>query len=292
MKVYRSKAAKEKILSTYDVLIEDWGIPVDSVEVPTRYGVTYVNIFGEKEAPPLVLFHGVGDDSALMWIYNAAELAKYFHIYAIDTIGGPGKSRPNHNYNKHFDDILWLDEVFDYFQLNNLNIAGVSNGGYLAQYYTLARNNRVNKVLCMASSVPVSSGGSTIKTMMKIFFPEAFIPTQKNVNKLLKKLAGKNSAAFTENTSLLEHFTYLMRGFNNMAMAYHKVIPFTDHQVESIREKCRYFVGEEDPFAKLGGKAMLEKYEMDVEYFEGVGHGINHEIPEEINSKLIAYFTE
>lgn len=292
MKVYRSKKAKEKIIDTYDTLIEKWETPVDSVDVPTRYGLTHVNIFGKKEANALVLFHGVGDNSALMWIYNASELAKHFRVYAIDTIGGPGKSKPNHNYNKHFDDILWLDEIFDYFNLNNLNIAGVSNGGYLAQYYTLARNNRVNRVLCMATSVPVSSGGSPVLTMMRIFFPQALIPTKKNVLRIITKLSGKNSGAFTENPLILEHFTYLMRGFNRMAMAYHKVIPFTDHQVESIRGKCKYFVGEEDPFAKLGGKAMLEKYKMDVEFFDEVGHGINHEIPDEINAKMIAYFKE
>lgn len=64
---------------------------------------------GTEDSPALVLFHGVGDDSALMWIYNAPELGRHFHLYAIDTMGGPGKSVPNGNYNKEFDDVRWID---------------------------------------------------------------------------------------------------------------------------------------------------------------------------------------
>lgn len=222
MKVYRSKTAQEKILSTYEELLKAWRIPVEQVEVPTTYGSTHVNVCGNPEGMPLVMFHGVGDDSALMWIYNAEVLSHKFRLYAIDTIGGPGKSVPNENYNKDFQDELWIDQILDYFQLKEVNMMGVSHGGYLSQYYALKRPDRVRKVLCMASTVPVSTGGSPMKTMMKIFLPEALFPTQKNVIRLLEKMAGKNSAAFTENSLILEHFTCVMKGFNNQAMLYHK----------------------------------------------------------------------
>lgn len=89
---------------------------------------------------------------------------------------------------------------------------------------------------------------------------------------------------------IFEHFLYLSRGYNNMAMGYHKVIGFTDEQIESIRPKILYLVGEKDPFAVLGGKAELLKYQMNARFFDDVGHGINHEISEEINAILIDYF--
>ena len=81
-----------------------------------------------------------------------------------------------------------------------------------------------------------------------------------------------------------------MHGFNNMAMRYHKVTPFTDAQIDVVRGKCLYLVGEEDPFAKLGGKAALIENKMNAEFFEGVGHGINHEIAGVINQKMLDYF--
>lgn len=111
MKIYRTQKAKQKILSTYDRLLDNWGVDLTQTDIPTRYGTTHVNVFGDVDAPPILLFHGVGDDSALMWIYNAAALAPHFRLYAVDTLGGPGKSVPDNRYNKEFDDGLWIERV-------------------------------------------------------------------------------------------------------------------------------------------------------------------------------------
>lgn len=292
MKIYRTQKAQRNILSTYDRLLEEWGVDIIQRDITTRYGSTHVNVFGESSATPILLFHGVGDDSALMWIYNAAALAPYFRLYAVDTLGGPGKSVPNDRYNKEFDDAVWIDDILEGLGLKDVNIAGVSHGGYLVQYYALVRPERVNKVVCMASSVPAGTTGSPMKTMIKIFFPEALFPTKQNIKKLLVKLSGRNSAALTENPLILEHFTCLLRGYNNMAMQYHKVIGFSDEQIESIRNKILFLVGDRDPFAVLGGKAALEKYKMNARFFSEAGHGINHEIADEINAILIEYFSK
>jgi len=291
MKLYRGNEAKKHIHETYDRLLDTWNVEVEPVDIPNRYGTTHVNVFGKEGATPVVLFHGVGDDSALMWIYNAAALAPHFRLYAIDTIGGPGKSVSNQQYDKNFEDEIWIDETLDGLGLGSVGIIGVSHGGFLAQCYAIKRPERVNKIACLASSVAAGTRGSPMKTMMKIFLPEALIPTKRNVARLLTKLSGKNSAAFTDNPLILEHFTYLLRGYNNMAMRYHKVTGFTDTQIMGIKDKALYAVGEADPFAILGGKAALEKYNMNARFFADVGHGINHEIADEINALLIEYMS-
>ncbi len=139
-KVYKSEKARENILKTYDQLLARWGCEAAESDVPTPYGDTHVVCFGPKNAPALVLLHGVGDDTALMWLLNAKALAQHFCCYALDTLGGPGKSRPNAAYAKGFDDCVWLDAVFDGLGLGEgLYIAGVSNGAYLAQLYAAQR---------------------------------------------------------------------------------------------------------------------------------------------------------
>lgn len=291
MRIYWSKKAKRNILSTYDRLLSEWGVEIKQVSIMTRYGSTHVNLCGKTGMPPVLLFHGVGDDSALMWIYNAAALSLHFRLYAVDTIGGPGKSVPNKAYNKDFDDAVWIDEVMDGLGLSKANIAGVSHGAYLAQYYALVRPDRVDKVICMAGSVLAAGHGSPIKTMLKVFLPEVLFPTKRNIEKLMKKLCGKNFEAFTGNPLLMEHFTYLLRGYNNMAMGHHKIISFTDEQIDKLRDKVLYLMGEADPFAVMGGKAALEKYNMNAQFFPNVGHGINHEIADEINNIIISYFS-
>ena len=97
MKVYRSRKSGLAIRESYDRLLAFWSCETKERDVATAYGTTHVIECGKAESLPLVLFHGVGDDSALMWIYNAPELSKHFHLYAIDTLGGPGKSVPNEN---------------------------------------------------------------------------------------------------------------------------------------------------------------------------------------------------
>ncbi len=288
MKIYRSVKAGEKILETYDKLLARWGVDTEESDILTRFGATHMIACGEKSAPPLLLFHGVGDDSALMWLYNAKALAAHFRLYAIDTLGGPGKSRPGSGYNKEFDDIIWIDDIISALALEQVSIAGVSHGAYLAQAYALSRPQRVKKIACIAGSVPVGED-SPMKTMMKIFMPEAAFPTARNTKKLLEKLAGDNSAVFTDDPLVMEHYGALLRGFSPASMRFHKVTGFSDGEIGMIREKALYLIGEADPFAKLGGKEALIQHRMNARFFKGAGHGINHEIAEEINPVLIAW---
>lgn len=245
---------------------------------------------GTEDSPALVLFHGVGDDSALMWIYNAPELGRHFHLYAIDTMGGPGKSVPNGNYNKEFDDVRWIDGGLDELGIEKAFFAGVSMGGYLVQIYTLMRPKRALKTISISGTVPVGGKKNSMAAMMKIFLPEALFPNDKNVNKLLQKLSGENYAVFTENKEIMAHYKSLLKGFNNMAMGYHKLHAFTPGEEGSIRDKVTYLIGTEDPFEKLGGRKVLEQNHMNVVFYEKAGHGLNHERAEEIDRKMISIF--
>lgn len=38
MKIYRTQKAKQKILSTYDRLLDNWGVDLTQTDIPTRYG--------------------------------------------------------------------------------------------------------------------------------------------------------------------------------------------------------------------------------------------------------------
>ena len=300
MKVYRSEKQGQIIRQTYDELLKLWGCTILERDVETTFGITHIIEAGQDGAPALVLFHGVGDDSALMWVFNAAELSKHFKLYAIDTLGGPGKSVPNENYNENFDDIAWIDQVFDGLKLEKAFIAGVSNGGYLVQYYTLIRPEKVLKGISISSSVSAAASSefvdeknakkakaAALKNMMKIFLPEALFPTDKNVCKLIKKMCGKNYNVFTENPTIMAHYKGLLRGFNNMAMKYHKVVAFTSQEVDSVRDKLIFLVGEEDPFEKLGGKERLIENRMNATFYPDAGHGLNHELSSQINAKIV-----
>ena len=292
MKVYRSRKNGQVIRETYDRLLSLWKCELRERDVETEYGTTHIIECGQEENPPLVLFHGVGDDSALMWIYNAPELSRHFHIFAIDTLGGPGKSVPNGNYNKDFDDIRWIDGILDALQVDRAYFAGVSHGGYLVQAYTLHRPEKVIRTVSISGTVPVGGKKNSMTAMMKIFLPEALFPTDRNVVKLIRKMSGKHSEVFTENRDIMAHYKALLKGFNNMAMGYHKIIAFTPEEVDRIRDRVVYLAGTEDPFEKLGGREILLKNHMNAVFYDGAGHGLNHELAEEINRKIISVFRD
>ena len=296
MRVYKNAKAGKMIRESYDALLGMWGTEITERDIPGRYGSTHVIESGDNDKPPLVLFHGVGDDSALMWIYNAKELSKHFHIFAVDTIGGPGKSVPGTGYDRSFDDEIWIDEVLDDLGLDKVFLAGVSNGAYLTQMYTIKRPERVIRGISMAG-VPVKTSGNSkmaaMKAMMKVFLPEALFPTDKNVMKLIRKMTGTNYSAFTDNETVFLHFKQLMTGFNRSAMMNHKVIGFSEEEILSVKDKLLCIVGKKDPFIMLGGSQLeeeLRRYSIRVQFMEDAGHGINHERADEVNRLIVDFF--
>ena len=296
MRVYKNAKAGKMIRESYDALLEMWGTEITERDIAGRYGITHIIETGDNDKPPLVLFHGVGDDSALMWIYNAKELSKHFHIFAVDTIGGPGKSVPGTGYDRSFDDEIWIDEILDDLGLDKVFMAGVSNGAYLTQMYTIKRPERVIRGISMAG-VPVKTSGNSkmaaMKAMMKVFLPEALFPTDKNVMKLIRKMTGTNYSAFTDNETVFLHFKQLMTGFNRSAMMNHKVIGFSEEEILSVKDKLLCIVGKKDPFIMLGGSQLeeeLRRYSIRVQFMEDAGHGINHERADEVNRLIVEFF--
>ncbi|PWW39915.1 MULTISPECIES: alpha/beta fold hydrolase [Paenibacillus] len=180
---------KQLIYESYDKLLKSWGIDFEERDIETTFGSTHIIRVGDPTLPPLLLFHGTADNSAMMWIYNIRMLSGKFFIIAVDAVGGSGKSEPNYNYYKNFNQIVWIDELLASSEIHRTNIAGVSYGAYLSYYYALKRPNKVEKAICMAGRIP-SSQFEVISKMMTAFLPEALFPTEKNCKKLLRKLSG------------------------------------------------------------------------------------------------------
>ncbi len=119
-----------------------------------------------------MLFHGVGDNSAVMWAPNIKELSENFFCIAVDTLGGPGKSIPNEKYEKrYFNKQLWINDIADYFHLKIFNIAGVSNGAAIVFNYTTKESNKINKAVCIEGGI-VSNPLKSFVSTLGMMFPE------------------------------------------------------------------------------------------------------------------------
>ncbi|OZM71755.1 alpha/beta hydrolase [Amycolatopsis antarctica] len=143
--IYRSEAGGLLVRERYLANLALWPVDNDQWRIPTPEGETFVIASGQVTAPPLVLLHGSGSNSA-EWASRIPELARHFRVYAIDMIGEPGlsaPSRPDMNSDAY---ALWLDAVLDHLELARVPIMAFSLGSWLAVDYATRRPERVDRL--------------------------------------------------------------------------------------------------------------------------------------------------
>ncbi len=89
--IYKSEEGKRAILALYDDQLARLPIPYKSFFVDTSFGNTHVIETGNLSGVPLLVFHG-GNATTAYNLLACNYLLNDFHIYAVDTIGHPGKS--------------------------------------------------------------------------------------------------------------------------------------------------------------------------------------------------------
>lgn len=91
-----------------------------------------------------------------MWLRNIESLSKKHRTYAVDDIYGNGRSIHTKTIKDSNDFVNWLDELFDALELgNNINLMGMSYGGWQAGQYALKSSNRLSKVVLLAPAATV-----------------------------------------------------------------------------------------------------------------------------------------
>jgi pimeloyl-ACP methyl ester carboxylesterase len=132
-----------EFFAAYDAVLAQWPIGTESVDVPTAFGRTRVQICGD--GPPLVLLHGGGATSTV-WFSLAKELAGSYRLYAPDLVGDPGRSVPTRPIKRVDDLVEWLDGVLTGLGMDSVFLCGHSYGSWIALNYALSRPVRVGRV--------------------------------------------------------------------------------------------------------------------------------------------------
>jgi len=152
MTIYKSEAGARLLRERYLEALK--ARPHDELRVPTPEGETFVVAAGPAEAPPLVLLHGSGSNSA-EWAPRFPALVEHFRVYAVDIIGEPGLSaetRPPLTTDRYAG---WLDAVLDHVGAARAAFLTSSFGGWLALDYATRRPERV---AALALRCPIGLG--------------------------------------------------------------------------------------------------------------------------------------
>ncbi|WP_406086160.1 alpha/beta fold hydrolase [Streptomyces virginiae] len=138
--------------AAYDAALGRWPGPVESVDLPTPYGVTRVNRCGPAGAPPLVLLPGGGATSTVWGACVAAGAARAHQVHAVDLVGDPGLSVPasDRAIRSVGDLVGWLDAVLDGLGPHGpVTLAGHSYGAWIAAHHAALRPARLGRLVLL-----------------------------------------------------------------------------------------------------------------------------------------------
>jgi pimeloyl-ACP methyl ester carboxylesterase len=136
-------------MALYDGVLARWPVACDKLTIPTRHGETFVIASGEPSNPALVLLHGASSNSAA-WAGDVAAYSRNFRVYAVDTIGEPGKSAPNSPSWAGPAYAEWLADLFGALQIETTALTGLSQGGWIALKFAITYPARVAQLVLVS----------------------------------------------------------------------------------------------------------------------------------------------
>lgn len=244
---FKNKAAEQNYRKYYSERAKQWPTPSESKYIKTSFGNTFVRICGQENAPPLVLLPS-GFASSLIWLPNIEGLASHFKIYAVDNIYDVGLSvniRPVQD----ADDLTdWLDELFTGLEIgDNINLMGLSFGGWLTSQYALRHQDRLRSIVMAAPVATIFPlpGAWAWRGIMGALPPHKFFMTHFLTNWMCQDLA-KNVDELSKQ---------MLANWMNDAMMAMKCFTFrmpitptvlTDEQLRSFRIPVLFLVGEHE----------------------------------------------
>lgn len=125
--IYKSEEGKRKILDLYDNQLSRLTTPWKDVYVDTTFGKTHIIETGNMSGEPLLFFHG-GNSTTAYTLLTLDFIMADFHIYAVDTIGHPGKSAETSLSPKNYDYGKWAGEVISKLGYESMCLFGGSFG--------------------------------------------------------------------------------------------------------------------------------------------------------------------
>jgi pimeloyl-ACP methyl ester carboxylesterase len=171
-KVYKNKQSEIALLELYDKQLKNLNVSYEDLWVETRYGKSHVLKLGNPNGKPILFFHGGNNTTTynlLNWKVFFTSLFYQFCVYAVDTIGHPGKSSQNVLSPKSMAYGEWASDVITGLGFQKMYWMGGSfGGGILVKLMCVAPEKVEKSVLIVPSGI---SNVSTLNLMVKMGIP-------------------------------------------------------------------------------------------------------------------------
>ena len=151
MGIYKTEQGKEAILSLYEKQLKRINEKYKDIFFDTTFGKTHLIETGNLSGIPLLVFHG-GNVTTAYNLLACDFLMKDFHIYAVDTIGHPGKSAEVSLSSKNYDYGKWAAEIIEKLSYESISCFGGSFGAGIIAKAMCVAPHRIKKVVLYVPS--------------------------------------------------------------------------------------------------------------------------------------------
>ena len=261
--IYKSEAGRHAVEGQYRRFLERWPVACEQRIVATCQGDTFVIVSGDPLAPPLVLFHGSGGNSA-SWMRDVATWVQHHRVYAVDMIGEPGLSAPSRPPLASSAYAEWLDDVWAGLGLEKASVVGISLGGWLGLDFAIRRPNRVRSLSLIS---PSGIGRQNYMLLLKVGVLRLF--GKWGLVKSLELVSGRTAAL---PKPMVDTLLVVFRHFRPRMG---RIPRFTDTDLAGLSMPVQVVVGSDD--ALLNSRETRERVERFVRnarvtYVENAGH--------------------
>lgn len=285
--VFDSLDKKELYLKSYDNTLKLWDVPFEEINVMTSYGFAQVIVCGPKTAEPLVLFHGT-DASSTMWYPNVKELSKKYRIYAIDFPLEAGKSVSNRIKLTNKQTSHFYNEIFKHFQLKNINLLGVSRGGWVVTYLALQPDIDIKKLILLSPAQTFKGVANLGKVLTGINLK--MFPSPKSTNRFFKAFSydpDKINVVFKDQL-------YLAYKYGSSKPRLLNMLPFSKKELMSLKIPVLILIGDHDIVnnEKIFIKAHKFIPNVETDVVKDAGHFMSIDQSEIINKKVVEFLNK
>ena len=164
--IYKSEKGKKEILNLYDSQLSRLTTPWKDVYVDTSFGKTHIIETGNVQGEPLLFFHG-GNSTSAYTLLTLDFIMNDFHIYAVDTIGHPGKSAETSLSPKNYDYGKWAGELISKLGYESMCLFGGSFGaGIIAKTMCVVPDKIKRVVIYVPSGIKNAPAVNSFKMMI------------------------------------------------------------------------------------------------------------------------------
>jgi len=187
-KIFRNIEGHRTLEEWYDRFLNFTNCDTKIDQVPSDFGSIHVLLAGNRSNPPLVCLHAMMTSSAHL-LSEIEKLTDHYFLIIPDLPGQSVKGIPRRFSYSDYSLSDWLECIIRLYQLSEIDLLGVSLGGFVALRYSISFPGKVrNLVLIVPAGIVNGSMLTGTKKMMWPFLRYKLSPTEQNLRKFLEPI--------------------------------------------------------------------------------------------------------